>query len=80
MSTLLAIATPPVPGGALTCYTVLFVQLGIPLEALTIAVALDVVADFIITSTDLTYFQMELIEITDQLGMLDKKMLHRNDK
>lgn len=80
MSTLLAIATPPVPGGALTCYTVLFVQLGIPLEALTIAVALDVVADFIITSADLAYFQIELIEITDQLCMLDKKILHKNDK
>jgi len=80
MSTLLAIATPPFPGGALTCYSVLFVQLGIPLEALTIAVALDIVTDFIITSTDLIYFQIEIIEITDQLGMLDKDVLHKKEK
>ena len=29
---LLAIAAPPVPGGSLTCYTVLLTQLGIPAE------------------------------------------------
>lgn len=29
----LAVAAPPIPGGALTCYTILFVQLKIPMES-----------------------------------------------
>ena len=35
----LAVAAPPIPGGALTCYTILFVQLKIPMDASPISIA-----------------------------------------
>ena len=44
---LLAIATPPVPGGSLTCYTVLLAQLGIPAQAVALAIAGNVILDFL---------------------------------
>ena len=35
-STILTIATPPIPGGGLSCYTILFTQLGIPSAGIAI--------------------------------------------
>jgi len=54
LSGILAMAAPPVPGGALSCYTILFSQLGIPLEAIAFAIAIDVVYDFVATSVNIT--------------------------
>lgn len=78
MSTLLAIATPPIPGGTITCYTVFFSQLGIPLEALSIAIALDLVMDFIITAMNLACLQIELTEVSHQMGMLNLNTLKKD--
>ena len=77
ISTILAIATPPVPGGAITGYAILFMQLGIPVEALTIAVSLDVLIDFIITGTDVSALQAELIDLSSSTNMLNEKILHK---
>ncbi len=74
-ATLLSIASPPVPGGALTCFTVLFSQLGIPAEAVAAAAAVDSVLDFIGTAVSITCLQAELVLITDRLGMTDRDCL-----
>lgn len=47
ISVILAIAAPPVPGAALTCYTILFMQLGIPTEAIAVVIALNVILEFV---------------------------------
>ena len=62
---LLAIAAPPVPGGSLTCYTVLLTQLGIPAEAVGLAVAGNVILDFFMTSCGLSCLQAELMLSAD---------------
>lgn len=77
VSGLLAIAAPPVPGGSLTCYTVLLTQLGIPEEAIGLAVAGNVILDFFMTSCGISCLQSELILASNRLGMLDIETLRR---
>ena len=74
---LLSMAMPPIPGGALTCFAVMFAQLGIPDGALALAVAISSVADFIITACDLTCLQVEVTTVAGKLGMLDEECLRR---
>ncbi len=72
---LLALSAPPVPGGALTCYTVMFTQLSIPLEAVALAVAVNSVIDFIMTANNLTCLQVETVLTAGRLGMLERDIL-----
>ena len=74
---LLAIAAPPVPGGSLTCYTVLLGQLGIPEGAIGLAVAGNVLLDFFMTSCGISCLQSELMLSADRLGMLDREQLEK---
>ena len=74
---LLAIAAPPVPGGSLTCYTVLLTQLGIPEEAIGLAVASNVILDFFMTSCGISCLQSELMLSANKLGMLDREQLEK---
>lgn len=76
-SGLLAIAAPPVPGGSLTCYTVLLAQLGIPHEAIGLAVAGNVLLDFFMTSCGISCLQSELVLSANKLGMLDRERLEK---
>ena len=71
----LSIAAPPIPGGAITCYTLMFMQLGIPLEALSLAVAADIVLDFIGTAGSLHDLSVQLTFGAKRLGMLDEDVL-----
>ena len=63
------------PGGSLTCYTVLLAQLGIPAEAIGLAVAGNVILDFFMTSCGISCLQSELMLTSDRLGMLDHEAL-----
>lgn len=76
-SVILKIATPPIPGGSAALCAILFEQLGLPLEGLAFAVAIDVIADFFITATDIFCLQSELIVLSGKLNMLDTNKLHR---
>lgn len=73
----LAIATPPIPGGALASYTVLFLQLGIPAEALAIALACDALFDFIDTGFDQYSIGLSLLACTHRLGLVDREKLKK---
>lgn len=75
ISGILAIAAPPVPGGGLTCYTVMFLQLGIPEEALALTMTLDLIFDFVATAVSQTFLQAELVLLSDKLGLMDRKRL-----
>ena len=78
ISGILAIAAPPVPGGGLTCYTVMFLQLGIPEEALALTMTLDLIFDFVATAVSQTFLQAELVLLSDKLGLMDRKRLCEN--
>lgn len=77
-SVILKIATPPIPGGAVALYTILFNQLGIPLEGLAVTVAIDVIADFFATATDMFCLQSELVILSGKLHMLNTDKLRHN--
>ncbi len=77
VTSLLSMAAPPIPGGALTCYTVMFTQLSIPMEAVAIAVAINSIIDFIMTANNLSCLQVEVVMAAGGLNMLDKDSLGR---
>lgn len=71
----LAIATPPIPGGAMSIFTVLFLQLNVPASALAIAISIDLLVDYIVTAGDLACLQEEMVLIADKTDLLNKKQL-----
>lgn len=77
ISVVLAIAAPPVPGAALTCYTILFLQLGIPTDAITVVIALNVILEFVTTAANLFCLQAELVELSGSLDALDMEILRK---
>jgi len=74
---ILSIATPPIPGGALSILTVLFLQLNIPAEALAIAISIDLLTDYIVTAGDITCLQEELVLCAAQTGNLNIDKLRK---
>lgn len=75
VSGILAIATPPIPGGALSCYTVLFAQLGIPVQGVALAISIDLIMDYFITACNLVCLQEEMVLGAASLDMLDESKL-----
>lgn len=71
----LAIATPPIPGGGLATYAVLFAQMGIPAEALGMAIACETVLDFVITGFNQFNINFILLNLGSKLGLVDRKTL-----
>lgn len=72
-----AVSTPPIPGGAAATYTMLFLQLGIPSDALVITVALDMIFDFFLTSGDMLLLLVELFSISSKIGMQNMDVVNR---
>ncbi|MDO4338970.1 MAG: cation:dicarboxylase symporter family transporter [Eubacteriales bacterium] len=72
---LLSMAAPPVPGGSMTCYTIIFMQLGIPMSALPLAIAVNLLLEFPMTAANISSLQCELTLASAKLDMLDLDML-----
>ena len=76
---LISFAVPPVAGGAIMGFTVVFAQLGIPTEAMGIAIALNAITDFPLTAMNVTGWQLTMIDVADSLGELDKETLRKRN-
>ena len=76
---LISFAVPPVAGGAIMGFTVVFSQLGIPTEAMAIAIALNAITDFPLTAMNVTGWQLTMIGVADSLGMLDHETLRKEN-
>ena len=79
-SLLVSFAIPPVPGGAMMGFSVVFAQLGIPMEMMGIALAVNAIADFPGTACNVSGWQLTMIDVADSLNMLDKETLHKKIK
>lgn len=79
LSIVLSMASPPIPGGAVAIYTLLFTQLGIPMEAFTVIIAVDVFFDFVVTAGNMIMIQNSLIGYTTKAKKIDTSVL-QNDK
>ena len=78
--TVSAVATPPIPGGSTATYTILFLQLGIPAEALAIALSVDMLFDFLMTSGDMFSLLIEIFNISNKIGMCDKNIIKKEQE
>ena len=76
---LLAFAVPPVSGGMIMGFTIAFTQLGIPMEVMGIAVAIDAIINFPCTACDVSSWQLTMIDVADSLDMLDREVLHKEE-
>lgn len=77
-SFILALATPPIMGGTFVVFSNLFMQLGIPAEAIGMAAMLSVLLDFIATAVNIFCLQGELIELGGKLKLLDRDALRKS--
>ena len=75
----LSVAAPPIPGGAISCYTLMFLQLGIPLEAISLAAAANVVLDFTATAGQLHDLLVQLTHGARRMGLLDQTALEQRE-
>lgn len=80
VATVVAISSPPIPGGAAVSYALLFAQMGIPNEALAIVLILDVVTDFIVTAFECYVLPISLVNIAKSLDRLNDDVLRENPK
>ena len=76
---LLSFAIPPVPGGAMMGFTIAFAQLGIPMEVMGVALAINAIVDFPATACNVSGWQLTMIDVADSLDMLDKETLHKSN-
>ncbi len=76
---LLTIASPPVPGAFISIFTLLFTLYGVPLEAISFIISLDVITDRIATPITVSCSQLELIQVADKTGNLNKDILRSDN-
>lgn len=79
-SVILTAATPPIAGGGVAICAILFSQLGLPDEGLAVAVAIDMVVDFVLTATNVFCRQCEIVVLAGKLDMLDTEVLRSRKK
>ena len=79
VSTLLIIALPPVPGNSLLGVSILFGSLGIPMEALILATAIDIVMDFVDTGFNVMLLIFRITAEAGRQGVLEREALLRQD-
>ena len=72
---ILGFATPPVPGGTLASFTLLFAQTGIPAAAVGMSLAVAMLFDFIGTALNVTFLQLELLRLAHRFHLLDERRL-----
>lgn len=75
ISAILAIAVPPIPGGGAVAFSIIFLQMGIPDEAMGIALTIDIILDFVITAFEMYSLQLVLINIAGGLSMINEDVL-----
>ena len=78
ISTLIAIAMPPIPGADILCYTLLFSTLGIPAEALVPATAIGILLDYLDTGCNVLLLLFRTACEGKRLNALDKTILTEN--
>ncbi|MBR1989354.1 MAG: cation:dicarboxylase symporter family transporter [Firmicutes bacterium] len=75
----LSVAAPPIPGGAISCYTLMFLQLGVPREAISLAAAANVVLDFTATSGNIMALMIQTSHGASKLDMLNHDIIRKNN-
>ncbi len=72
---LYAIAVPPVPGGMLACYSIILTNMGIPLDALAVVTAVDLMIDNLLASSNVGALILTVFSSAHKLDAVDKDKL-----
>ena len=75
ITTLLAIAVPPLPGSGFMIFSTMLAQLGIPAEALLLITLCYVIVDYVISGVDVGALLLELTREAHQSNLLDQEVL-----
>ena len=78
MVTALQMASPPVTGAGVWSYVMIFARLGIPSNALILAIVLDVLFGFSSAAFNQLMLQTELVLEADRLGILNRELLKKS--
>ena len=76
----LSVATPPMPGAAISSFTLVFAQCGVPAGAISLIIALVVITDRISTPTNVLTQQLSLVQLSGSLHKLDHSVLRDKTK
>ena len=74
-SAIYALAAPPISGGTLSCFVLIFASLGIPDGALAVVVALSPLVDRIVTPFKAIAYQCDLAYSAAKFGKIDRNVL-----
>lgn len=74
---LISIAVPPVPGGAMMGFMIVFSQPGIPMEIMGVAIVINAIADFPAAACNASSRQLTMINVAESLNMLDREVLRK---
>jgi Na+/H+-dicarboxylate symporter len=72
---LVSVAGVPVPFGNLINYPILFAQLGISLDAMTFAIVIAVIMDYMNTAVNMVGVPIDMIQSAAKLNLLDEEKL-----
>ena len=75
LSFVLSVATPQVVGGTTVCFSILFSQLGLKAEALSVIISINAVFEFLTVAVNNYCLQSQIVLLGDSLGKLDRKKL-----
>ncbi len=75
---LYAIAIPPVPGGTLACYGIMLGSLGIPLDAIAVVTALDLLLDNFCSAGNVATVMLGILTAASSLGAVDHERLSKS--
>jgi Na+/H+-dicarboxylate symporter len=75
---LYAVAVPPVPGGMLACYGMIFATLGVPAQAIGVATALDLLLDNPVACTNVVSLILQVFSAAEGLGAVEDCRLRKS--
>ena len=75
LSFILSVATPPVLGGTTVCFSILFSQLGIKADALSVIISVNAVFEFLTVAVNNYCLQSQIVLLGKHFGKLDCERL-----
>lgn len=75
LSFILSVATPPVMGGTTVCFSILFSQLGLPTEALTLVISLNAIFEFLTVAVNGYCLRSQVVLLGNTFDKLDPDRL-----
>lgn len=77
LSFILSVATPPVLGGTTVCFSILFSQLGIRAEALSVIISVNAILEFLTVAVNNYCLQSQIVLQGNKLGKLNCERLRK---